>query len=67
MIGRFSFSKDNQNRKYSCYKELYIVKKSRKIKRNIKIKKEKARVSLIQHNAIKINKFNLNTKRLYTG
>jgi hypothetical protein len=65
MIERFSFSKDNQNRKFSYYKEMYIVKQSKKIKTNTKRKKEKVRVLLIQHNAIKINKFNLNTKRLY--
>jgi len=44
---------------------MYIVKQSKKIKTNTKRKKEKVRVLLIQHNAIKINKFNLNTKRLY--
>jgi hypothetical protein len=65
MIQIFSFSKDNQNRKFSYYKELYIVKPSKEIKTNTKIKKKKVRVLLIQHNAIKINKFNLNTKRLY--
>jgi hypothetical protein len=65
MIERFSFSKDNQNRKFYYYKEMYIVKQSKKIKTNTKRKKEKVRVLLIQHNAIKINKFNLNTKRLY--
>jgi hypothetical protein len=49
---------------------IFMCNQFKEIKKNTKIKEEKARVSLILHDVITLiqrKKFNLNTKRLYIG
>ena len=49
---------------------IFMCNQFKKIKKNTKIKEKEARVSLILHDVITLiqrKRFNLNTKRLYTG
>jgi hypothetical protein len=49
---------------------IFMCKQFKEIKKNTKIKEKEVRVSLILHDVITLiqrKRFNLNTKRLYTG